>query len=498
MEQAILNVQFVPNMGNGTVEPVCPQYGGVQGDRNATRLTFLVPEALRGSQFRYRIEGEDGAGGFISTAPLALDDEGCVETLLDERFTAAGGQILVRLVVSEVVNDNEVTTVRSFDGRLFFADAPTENVSSAFRDTLSAMVARTEGKLDAMTALSETMTETVNAMTARTAAMEDTLDDFGGRLTTAENAVDTVEDRVDAHDSRFTEDEETADELDQRVQELSDKIQNLHGLAEMKEDEATPWKFIQKIVRAGLADQLFSVGDRFVSEHRVYGNIVWEIVDIDHDTPVDDRFSHSITLQTVDCLHAANGQYDLKEYDAPSTTYPNGCSDWDGSDLREWLNSKDAAGRWFVGDEPEQTPPDYAAQAGFMNGMSDSFLAVVGTVVTPVALNSTHTERSGVSYDKFFLPSRVELYAGNATGNTPPQQGTVLARYGTDYTSLNSPSVVVDTNRIKLLNTTATGWWTRSPNPLHNYTVMEVAAGGSLTSTKAKEKFGVAPMCCIY
>ena len=533
MEQAMIRVQFVPNVETGEVEPFLPQYGGVQGDRNAATVSFAVPESLQGDTFRYRIEGEDGAGGFVTTAPLPLDDDGCVVTLLDERFTAAGGQILVRLVVSEVQNGNEVTTVRSFDGRLFFADAPSANVASPFRDTLSALLARNEEKLERMNATAAALSEQVGEFNARvgasegmlmshgtrltaaeqtTAALsgqmsecgarvtanEGTLANHGTRLTAAETALTTAETALAAAESRLTADEQTAEELDGWVQRIYDNLENLEGLAEMKENEPTPWQFIQKIVRAGLAEKLFSVGDLLTSEHADYGTIVWEVVGFDHYEPLDERFSHSMTLQTKECLHRADGHYDLKVWDAPSTAHANGYSLWETSDLRVWLNSDDEGGEWFVPEDEDATPPEYAAQDGFARGFSKSFLDAVGTIETPVAMPSGSADISDTTFDKFFLPSCVEAFGSGTYGSKTPNQGTVLEKYGAGHSSLSVAGNGADSNRVKKLNGTAATWWTRSVHPLFVDKVARISDTGTVGMGYPKDVLAVAPMCCIY
>lgn len=490
MEETILDIRFVPNLEDGTVTPSAPQFGGVQGDRNGATVSFFVPFSLQGSHFRYRIEGEDGTGGFVSTEPLPLDDEGYVTALLDERFTAAGGQILVRLVVSEVQDDNEIAAVRSFDGRLFFADAPTPDVASPFRDTFSAMVARADEKMNAMEDLADDLTERVDELNARVGASEGMLSGHGTRLTAAESALSSAE-------SRLTADEQTAEELDGWVQRIYDNLENLEGAAEMKESEPTPWRFIQKIVRAGLAKQVFSVGDVLVSEHAEYGAIQWEIIDFDHDFNDDTRFAHSMTLQAKTCLHLPSGLYDLKEYATVEDGFENGRADWELSAVNQWLNSKETGGDWFVKTTPSTENPSYASQNGFMRGMSESFLSAVGTVKLPIGLNNTYSTHSDTMYAKFFLPSRAEVFGGRMPGGVTVEEGTAYEKYGEENSSLSSSGGSADSNRVKTLDGTACDWLTRSVNPMQNYSVYYVSASGAIVAQTAKAKCGVAPVCCI-
>lgn len=78
----------------------------------------------------------------------------------------------------------------------------------------------------------------------------------------------------------------------------------LHALADAEagtEGSVVPtsWAQVQDIVRAGLADKFFSIGDQLICQ-RNNVNIVWDVIGIDHDTPADPQFTHSMTLQLHD------------------------------------------------------------------------------------------------------------------------------------------------------------------------------------------------------
>ena len=61
------------------------------------------------------------------------------------------------------------------------------------------------------------------------------------------------------------------------------------------------WADVQKIVRAGMASKIFSIGDQLTCQ-RGNDTLVWDIIGIDHDTPADPQFTHSLTLQLHDCF----------------------------------------------------------------------------------------------------------------------------------------------------------------------------------------------------
>lgn len=72
----------------------------------------------------------------------------------------------------------------------------------------------------------------------------------------------------------------------------------------------TSFKDVQTLVRSGLANKVFHIGDQLVC-NKGDVKLVWDIIGIDHDVPADKQFTHSMTLQLHDCL--AGMQYDGTE-----------------------------------------------------------------------------------------------------------------------------------------------------------------------------------------
>lgn len=70
------------------------------------------------------------------------------------------------------------------------------------------------------------------------------------------------------------------------------------------------WQKVQDIVRAGLADKAFRIGDQFVANYNS-SPVVWNVIGIDHDKPTDINYTHSLTLQAQDCI--MNCQFDAPE-----------------------------------------------------------------------------------------------------------------------------------------------------------------------------------------
>ncbi len=72
----------------------------------------------------------------------------------------------------------------------------------------------------------------------------------------------------------------------------------------------TNWEDVQRVVRMGLADKMFAVGDQFVSSYDT-SQVVWDVIGINHDIPTDKKYKHSLTLQAHDCI--MNCQFDAPE-----------------------------------------------------------------------------------------------------------------------------------------------------------------------------------------
>jgi hypothetical protein len=70
------------------------------------------------------------------------------------------------------------------------------------------------------------------------------------------------------------------------------------------------WVAVQEIVRAGLASKAFNIGDQFLADYNG-SPVAWDVIGIDHDTPTDTQFTHSLSIQAHDCL--LNVQFDAPE-----------------------------------------------------------------------------------------------------------------------------------------------------------------------------------------
>ena len=84
----------------------------------------------------------------------------------------------------------------------------------------------------------------------------------------------------------------------------------------------TSWADVQQLVRVGLHKKVFSIGDQLTCQKDGV-TMTFDVIGIDHDTPADPQFTHSMTL----CLHNIfqGIQFDQKEaFYAASTELPAG------------------------------------------------------------------------------------------------------------------------------------------------------------------------------
>ena len=92
---------------------------------------------------------------------------------------------------------------------------------------------------------------------------------------------------------------------------LLKKIKDLEFI--LKRTKIKDWKSVQDIVRAGMGHKIFQVGDQILAEFNGTP-VVWDVIGIDHDKPTDPRFTHSLTIQSHDCLLNA-------QFSAPQALY---------------------------------------------------------------------------------------------------------------------------------------------------------------------------------
>ena len=184
-----------------------------------------------------------------------------------------------------------------------------------------------------------------------------------------------------------------------------------------------------------------------------------------------------------------------------------GSNRWSTSAMRQHLNSGAAAGSVWTPQTNWDRPPSWVSSTkGFKHGLDPEFIKICGdvellTALSTVAGDCTTAEGStGTGFettvDKFFLPSRPEVFAG---GDNASDKGNAWQYYSANSDvpggASNSGN---DSNRIKTNAAgTAQYWWLRSPNVGNGYDVRGIYPSGSVINIDAYGSSGVAPACVV-
>lgn len=172
-----------------------------------------------------------------------------------------------------------------------------------------------------------------------------------------------------------------------------------------------------------------------------------------------------------------------------------GSNNYAESAIKQFIDSSAAAGSVWTPKTKFDRPPSWKdTTAGFLNGMDEDFLSVIGEVTKKTALNTVSDGGGSVNTtERFFLLSRSEIYGGNeVTGGKD-----AAYPYYSQYSDLGSAGVGNDTNRIKYRAGSARYWGLRSPTAGSAYSVHNVRPTGNVNGDSASHSSEVAPACCI-
>ena len=142
--------------------------------------------------------------------------------------------------------------------------------------------------------------------------------------------------------------------------------------------------------------------------------IVWKIADKGHTgypansvTLITERI---ISLKCFDAIESGNSD---------SNRRPYGNNRWIYSNIRRWLNSQAAAGKWYAAQHSADAPPsnanvwsnynEYDGEAGFLAGFSASFVAALLTTTHTVGKASVDGGGTETCTDKIFFASSTEV-----------------------------------------------------------------------------------------
>ena len=246
------------------------------------------------------------------------------------------------------------------------------------------------------------------------------------------------------------------------------------------------WAGIRDVVRRGRAQRYFAVGD-VLTVATPRWTIEYEVVGFDQIEPADAALTHSMTLLPVRLV--TNLQFDAPEPGNPDVNRAQyGCNRWDWSSIRQWLNSAAAPGEWWTAQHEYDAAPAYAATlAGFMADLPADFLSAVAPARLTTALSNAYGGGSVETVDRFWPPSRTEIFGALDGGMS---EGVQMTKY-VDAT---------DADRIKYNSAgTASGWGLRSPNRSNSYNIVNVAANGIMQELSWSSAWsgGIVPACII-
>ena len=246
------------------------------------------------------------------------------------------------------------------------------------------------------------------------------------------------------------------------------------------------WAGIRDVVRRGRAQRYFAVGD-VLTVATPRWTIEYEVTGFDQVEPADAALTHSMTLLPVRLV--TDLQFDAPEPGNPDANRAQyGCNRWDWSAIRQWMNSAAAPGEWWTVQHEYDAAPDYAATlAGFMADLPADFLSAVAPARLVTALPNADGGGSVETVDRFWLPSRTEIFG---YVNNGVAEGVQMTKY-IDAT---------DADRLKYNSAgTASGWELRSPNSANSYNISNVSANGTWQGLTWSSVWsgGIVPACII-
>ena len=168
--------------------------------------------------------------------------------------------------------------------------------------------------------------------------------------------------------------------------------------------------------------------------------IIWKIADKGHTgypsgavTLITERI---ISLKCFDAIESGNSDGNRRSY---------GNNRWTLSNLRQWLNSQAAAGKWYSAQHGADAAPtnanvwsnynEYDAEAGFLAGFSANFIAALLTTTHTVGKATVDGGGTESCADKIFLATCTEVgLSGDVTA------GSKLALFSNDSSRLAYPT----------------------------------------------------------
>lgn len=227
--------------------------------------------------------------------------------------------------------------------------------------------------------------------------------------------------------------------------------------------------------------------------------IVWKIADKNHAgypansvTLITDRI---ISLKCFDAAESGNSD---------SNRQSAGNNRWIYSNIRRWLNSQAAAGKWYAAQHSADAPPTtansagyngYDTEAGFLVGFSAGFIAALLDTTHVVGRASVDGGGTETCTDKIFFATCTEM---GLTGDVVC--GSKLAIFTDNASRQAKPTaeaVSKSTYTSSSLNANSPWWyWLIDAYASYSCNVRDVNADGALSRSGAYSGYGgVRPLC---
>ena len=185
--------------------------------------------------------------------------------------------------------------------------------------------------------------------------------------------------------------------------------------------------------------------------------------------------------------------FDAKEPSNPdSDRRASGNNRYSQSNIDQWLNSADGAGKWYSAQHTYDAPPtnanvlgnynEYDAEAGFLANFEEAFRnAILDTTISVVKSSVDGGEYEDITR-KVYLLSKTEVDLGNESGIA---EGSKWDLFSND----NSRKAYPTAEAVSSSEYTGGGinasspwyWWLRTPCADNSYSVRRVTSSGSLS-----------------
>lgn len=230
--------------------------------------------------------------------------------------------------------------------------------------------------------------------------------------------------------------------------------------------------------------------------------IIWKIADKGHSgfpsgsvTLITEKI---ISLKCFDAIEASNSDSNRRSY---------GNNRWIYSNIRQWLNSTAAAGKWYSAQHSADAAPtnanvwsnynEYDQEAGFLAGFSANFIAALLSTTRTVGRSSTDGGGTETCTDKVFFATCTEVgLAGDVTA------GSKLALFSDNNSRLAYPTAECvsksEYTNSSFSTSAAWWWWLADASASNSFGARRVYSGGTLYIASAYcGSGGVRPLCNI-